>query len=97
MICFCMSVFLMLRGPPCATRTATLLPYTTLFRSPAVLADRRRAIGTPAPLLYLRERSRRQAGPRRGRAGAAARRDDLADHRWFRQRSHPFEMGRAHV
>src|SRR3546814_11131492 len=27
----------MIRRPPCATRTATLFPYTTLFRSDAVI------------------------------------------------------------
>src|SRR3546814_14944495 len=29
--------FLMIRRPPRSTRTATLFPYTTLFRSPVVL------------------------------------------------------------
>src|SRR3546814_15826516 len=38
-ICF---FFLMLRRPPCSTRTDTLFPYTTLFRSPA---------SVPAPAL----------------------------------------------
>src|SRR3546814_18937072 len=32
-VCF---VFLMIRRPPRSTRTDTLFPYTTLFRSPAV-------------------------------------------------------------
>src|SRR3546814_17694634 len=33
--CFCSLFFLMLRLPPRSTRTDTLFPYTTLFRSPA--------------------------------------------------------------
>src|SRR3546814_20311647 len=33
--------FLMIRRPPRMTRTDTLLPYTTLFRSPAPLMRRR--------------------------------------------------------
>src|SRR3546814_1089776 len=38
MFVFC----LMIRRPPRATRTDTLFPYTTLFRSPPALADDRR-------------------------------------------------------
>src|SRR3546814_1966213 len=33
-ICFCVCFFLMIRRPPRSTRTDTLFPYTTLFRSP---------------------------------------------------------------
>src|SRR3546814_6628205 len=33
--------FLMIRRPPRSTRTDTRFPYTTLFRSPAPLAERR--------------------------------------------------------
>src|SRR3546814_2914332 len=32
---FCFFFFLMIRRPPRSTRTDTLFPYTTLFRSPA--------------------------------------------------------------
>src|SRR3546814_2870200 len=32
---FCLFFFLMIRRPPKSTRTDTLFPYTTLFRSPA--------------------------------------------------------------
>src|SRR3546814_19644830 len=32
-MCLCFFFFLMIRRPPRATRTDTLLPYTTLFRS----------------------------------------------------------------
>src|SRR3546814_12971118 len=31
--CFCVFFFLMIRRPPRSTRTDTLFPYTTLFRS----------------------------------------------------------------
>src|SRR3546814_7851285 len=47
----CCFFFLMIRRPPRSTRTDTLFPYTTLFRSgrawatPAVRSDRRRAAG----------------------------------------------------
>src|SRR3546814_17940468 len=33
MLCVCMCFFLMIRRPPRSTRTDTLFPYTTLFRS----------------------------------------------------------------
>src|SRR3546814_15481992 len=33
MFCLCCFFFLMIRRPPRSTRTDTLLPYTTLFRS----------------------------------------------------------------
>src|SRR3546814_1065804 len=32
-MCFCLLFFLMIRRPPRSTRTGTLFPYTTLFRS----------------------------------------------------------------
>src|SRR3546814_4894807 len=42
-VCLCLSVgvfvfffFLMIRRPPRSTRTDTLFPYTTLFRSPSI-------------------------------------------------------------
>src|SRR3546814_10951507 len=51
MICCCLSLsflclffFLMIRRPPRSTRTDTLFPYTTLFRSTAVLAELERGI-----------------------------------------------------
>src|SRR3546814_6093598 len=58
----------MIRRPPRATRTATLFPDTTLFRS----SRPRRGVVAPA-------RRRRQAGrpgpvPRRGRAASRTRR-----------------------
>src|SRR3546814_12117079 len=41
-ICFSIFFFLMIRRPPRSTRTDTLFPYTTLFRSGRVIAS-----GTP--------------------------------------------------
>src|SRR3546814_15169031 len=38
--------FLMIRRPPRSTRTDTLFPYTTLFRSPAVSQQKFVSIGT---------------------------------------------------
>src|SRR3546814_10760313 len=37
---FCFFFFLMIRRPPRSTRTDTLFPYTTLFRSPCDLSSR---------------------------------------------------------
>src|SRR3546814_5053979 len=39
MILFCCIFFLMIRRPPRSTRTDTLFPYTTLFRSPEITCD----------------------------------------------------------
>src|SRR3546814_11707834 len=58
----------MIRRPPRATRTDTLFPYTTLFRSPvASFADRQ---PQPAVRHALAEPGRRVAGPERGRLDA---------------------------
>src|SRR3546814_14848339 len=38
LFCFVLFFFLMIRRPPRSTRTDTLFPYTTLFRSLALLA-----------------------------------------------------------
>src|SRR3546814_15855433 len=38
----CFFFFLMIRRPPRSTRTDTLFPYTTLFRSPLIGARQRR-------------------------------------------------------
>src|SRR3546814_7849895 len=60
MICVC---FLMIRRPPRSTRTDTLFPYTTLFRSPG---PARPALGDPGapPVAAFRRvsRSTRYAG-----------------------------------
>src|SRR3546814_14862495 len=41
MISGCVLCFLMIRRPPRSTRTDTLFPYTTLFRSLVILAPER--------------------------------------------------------
>src|SRR3546814_4424598 len=43
----------MIRRPPRSTRTDTLFPYTTLFRSGAAVADRRHGDGADAPRARL--------------------------------------------
>src|SRR3546814_13886643 len=97
-----MSLFfflLMIRRPPRSTRTDTLFPYTTLFRSPELAAD---------ALLCVRGRDRRRARrPRRPRDHPdreqparprrrhpfPAPRIGLVD----RRRAFSAEIGRAHV
>src|SRR3546814_11270137 len=61
--------FLMIRRPPRSTRTDTLFPYTTLFRSHD--AHRRHA-------LRLRRPKDRRAGPRSRHAGARKADDGAA-------------------
>src|SRR3546814_13774822 len=41
--------FLMIRRPPRSTRTYTLFPYTTLFRSGGIIALEAQALPTPEP------------------------------------------------
>src|SRR3546814_20729591 len=62
-ICFALFFFLMIRRPPITTRTDTLFPYTTLFRSHSFPAQPRRG-GHSA---RRKRRCRRQGGtpPRR--------------------------------
>src|SRR3546814_17396520 len=42
--------FLMIRRPPRSTRTDTLFPYTTLFRSGRAVRAHRQATAAPAPV-----------------------------------------------
>src|SRR3546814_16695382 len=56
----------MIRRPPRSTRTDTLFPYTTLFRSPAGRGDRRH----PEGLRHPRGARRREAGRSLGDHGA---------------------------
>src|SRR3546814_16887392 len=84
-------LFLMIRRPPRSTRTDTLFPYTTLFRSPGRQARRRR----PAARLQG-HRADRPAPP------VDARRDaDLAAaasrHLFDRGSGAADQIGRAHV
>src|SRR3546814_5576517 len=68
-----MFVFLMIRRPPRSTRTDTLFPYTTLFRSRSRAGRRRGRRGVPAaPRLraarggrrHIRVRNRRRSSRR---------------------------------
>src|SRR3546814_666060 len=66
--------FLMIRRPPRSTRTDTLFPYTTLFRSDG--NDAYRHLVHPVPVRTGRVRRRRAGDPRhlRRARGQAARR-----------------------
>src|SRR3546814_17274249 len=68
MLCF---FFLMIRRPPRSTRTDTLFPYTTLFRSLSRLlgghSDRHRACAVARPVRGARE-VHRDGGPPHPRA-----------------------------
>src|SRR3546814_5896347 len=68
-IVFCF-FFLMIRRPPRSTRTDTLFPYTTLFRSPLSASLRGDAARGGAP------RGRPAAGPRRPPHLSPARRSE---------------------
>src|SRR3546814_10253537 len=63
----CFVFFLMIRRPPRSTRTDTLFPYTTLFRSPAGTRGRDIA-GRPGG---IKHRSRRRRVIRGGPAGSS--------------------------
>src|SRR3546814_14144635 len=73
---FCAQVmcfFLIIRRPPRSTRTDTLFPYTTLFRSrhDADAEDFGRAAQRPArPAVAARARAGGRARPHAGRTGA---------------------------
>src|SRR3546814_16754953 len=72
--------FLMIRRPPRSTRTDTLFPYTTLFRSHPEAARGASLVGRPSPhrrglpLLLGRRRHQRGALSRRPGSSPAARR-----------------------
>src|SRR3546814_731425 len=55
---YCLFFFLMIRRPPRSTRTDTLFPYTTLFRSRRPAAPCAPAPGARAPLRSARPASR---------------------------------------
>src|SRR3546814_14045809 len=92
-------LFLMIRRPPRSTRTATLVPYTTLFRSRP--AD---ATGGAASAPRRRHQPARRAQPAGRRALPAERRGNVLAARVLRRdvtspkdRPSPAEIGRAHV
>src|SRR3546814_13382162 len=96
--------FLMIRRPPRSTRTDTLFPYTTLFRSPGrALLDRpdgdpRLADGGPGAgdTRLLGGNGRIVARPRGAEAGARAEAVRGVPARGAR-RPYAGEIGRAHV
>src|SRR3546814_20509043 len=56
--CVCVVFFLMIRRPPRSTRTDTLFPYTTLFRSDVPRREQGR-VGRPKPGTRLSDASGR--------------------------------------
>src|SRR3546814_14900875 len=80
--------FLMIRRPPISTRTDTLFPYTTLFRSDALSPGRAVHCGTP-------RNGGRAHPPNDNNRGSAARRDPAAT---IPARSAPaLRSGRCHA
>src|SRR3546814_12874416 len=89
-LCLCYFFFLMVRRPPRSTRTDTLFPYTTLFRSVVGLAgddERRRveALGLDIDDVVLADLERRDV------------RLDAVDHEVAVVDELTREIGRAHV
>src|SRR3546814_3618095 len=67
-LCCLLLFFLMIRRPPRSTRTDTLFPYTTLFRSGPLVGARSRAVLLPARRSRRDDpRSRRKRDARDGR------------------------------
>src|SRR3546814_11930870 len=60
----CCLIFLMIRRPPRSTRTDTLFPYTTLFRSDRRFVQDLRPQPAPAPRRHPRRRLPGAAGAR---------------------------------
>src|SRR3546814_4165693 len=68
---FFLFFFLMIRRPPRSTRTDTLFPYTTLFRSPA-----------PSPGAHHRGRIDRRASGRQPRRPGGSKEQKAATAKW---------------
>src|SRR3546814_10349410 len=63
----------MRRRPPRSTRTDTLFPYTTLFRSQTGQRIAHRGVDMRAPFIHVAERrARQQSAPRAGMARSLA-------------------------
>src|SRR3546814_12473448 len=78
-ICFCFYFFfLMIRRPPRSTRTDTLFPYTTLFRSCATGGPRRAAAVAARPLLSSGEADAGDGRPGRPSQLRVLQRSDTA-------------------
>src|SRR3546814_15518301 len=89
------SVFcLMIRRPPRSTRTDTLFPYTTLFRSLAVRVYGRDLPRIGRQILMGKHRTLGQAG---GAAGILDKRDVLFGIDGGRRAVVFIKIGRAHV
>src|SRR3546814_14938466 len=85
--------FLMIRRPPRSTRTDTLFPYTTLFRSPRLL----RAVGEPGFLpreLPLLQRTDPPGPDRRRHRPTAGAREIRPSHRASPIAPSPLEIDR---
>src|SRR3546814_9135585 len=54
--------FLMIRRPPRSTRTYTLFPYTTLFRSCAAICGRKARVSAKAPETWTSSTDWKSAG-----------------------------------
>src|SRR3546814_13060738 len=92
-LCFC---FFMLRLPPRSTRTYTLLPYTTLFRSdPRPVAARLLALAVRTVLVVqLVARALREPLDRLGEGDVVDLHEEVVD---VAALAAAEEIGRAHV
>src|SRR3546814_6236713 len=77
----------MIRRPPRSTRTDTLFPYTTLFRS-----DRDAGRGGPSPRARGHRRHARLGDPPAGRAGRRAAMKHVAVLKGGRSEEHTSEL-----
>src|SRR3546814_3147368 len=75
----------MILRPPRSTRTATLFPYTTLFRAPVT-----RATGRGDAFMATHDSARLRPGPIAAAMPATGCRESL-------YRGHPVPAGRSHV
>src|SRR3546814_17007860 len=83
LVCF---FFLMIRRPPRSTRTDTLFPYTTLFRSGQHGAAAAGAVAAGAAVTDLEPRRRHAAvgiGQSEHGVGRSEIDADRGDHRWI--------------
>src|SRR3546814_10076522 len=85
---------LILRRPPVSTRTDTLLPYTTLFRSARrrVLAARRRGDDRGGPRVGQRQEAGLARAQRHRQRRPPDRRQAAADHGEDRSEEHTAEL-----
>src|SRR3546814_17714778 len=93
LVSFLFFFFLMIRRPPRSTRTDTLFPYTTLFRSAVAIDDPCRTV----QILIIRQRGHRVGRGNDGRTGGTARK--AADRQKILPRAigGRAKIGRAHV